>query len=200
MISIKIIGKGKQSSTLITISNYSSFQSGEETQENTQRKRKGIRKGNAEETQRKRNVPTIEEEEERKENIIPPTKKVGSIESFSQELRDFMRFKIAPLFPEDVIKNLTSSRALKWIDAIDKLERLDNYTKDEIYNMVKWAREDDFWRSNFLSVVKLRMNNKDGTKYHIVFSEKIKSMGINEDRSDRNNYSSSGSKYNNPIL
>ncbi len=43
MISRKILGKGKQSTTLINIENYNTYQGGNETQEGTQEKRKRVR-------------------------------------------------------------------------------------------------------------------------------------------------------------
>lgn len=53
MIMTEVIGKGKQSTTLVTVCNYDTYQS-KKVEEETQ----GKRKGNAKETQGKRKVPT----------------------------------------------------------------------------------------------------------------------------------------------
>lgn len=61
----------------------------------------------------------------------------------------------------------------KWIDVLDKLNRIDGHSPEEIKNIIKRTRMDPFWKSNFLSVLKLRDKNKDGISYFTVFSKKI---------------------------
>ena len=68
MISVKTIGKGKQSSTLININRYSDFQATNETQEDTQRKRKGNAKGIQSNNDNKDN-----NKKEKEDIFIPPT-------------------------------------------------------------------------------------------------------------------------------
>ena len=46
-------------------------------------------------------------------------------------------------------------------DAYDKMIRLDGRTKEQVKAVCNWARNDDFWRKNFLSPVKLR-STEDG--------------------------------------
>lgn len=75
------------------------------------------------------------------------------------------------LFPKDI---RPKEKNEKWIDTIDKLIRIDNKKVDEIKKVIKWAREDDFWKSNFLSLTKLRIKNKDGIKYYDIFNENRK--------------------------
>ncbi len=76
-------------------------------------------------------------------------------------------------FPEKT-RPKTKAQVEKWLDTIDKLTRLDKYTFTEIAFIIKWARQDDFWSTNFLSILKLRKTNKEGVKYIDVFSEKCK--------------------------
>lgn len=64
MISRKIIGKGKQSTTLITIENYSKYQLLEETQGTTQRKRK---EGTTKESKEIKNISNTNVLDERKQ-------------------------------------------------------------------------------------------------------------------------------------
>lgn len=49
----------------------------------------------------------------------------------------------------------------KWNDEMDKLERLDNYDYMKIRSAIDWCQQDSFWKSNILSVSKLR--DKIGT-------------------------------------
>jgi hypothetical protein len=44
----------------------------------------------------------------------------------------------------------------KWHDEMDKLERLDNYDTFQIRTVIDWCQQDSFWKSNILSVPKLR--------------------------------------------
>ena len=44
----------------------------------------------------------------------------------------------------------------KWVDPIDKLERLDHRSIEEIEVVIRWCQADDFWHSNILSTKKLR--------------------------------------------
>ena len=44
----------------------------------------------------------------------------------------------------------------KWLDAMDKIERLNGYTVDQIKAVIEWSQQDEFWKSNILSVPKLR--------------------------------------------
>jgi len=63
---------------------------------------------------------------------------------------------------------------------IRDLMSIDNKSPDEIVKVIKWARNDDFWKSNFMSITKLRKRNKEKVKYYDVFNEKRKSNGSNK--------------------
>jgi hypothetical protein len=52
----------------------------------------------------------------------------------------------------------------------DKL--LKKYSKDEILKATLWARNDDFWKTNFCSPLKLEKKNKEDVLYIDVFLEK----------------------------
>jgi hypothetical protein len=62
----------------------------------------------------------------------------------------------------------------KSIETFDKLLRIDNYSVEQIKNVIKFARNDMFWSNNFLTPNKLRNKNKEGVKYMDVFLAKIK--------------------------
>lgn len=56
----------------------------------------------------------------------------------------------------------------------DDLVRLDSRSPEEIRQVCKWARTDNFWKSNFMSPSKLRQRNADGILYYDVFTAKAK--------------------------
>lgn len=95
----------------------------------------------------------------------PPKK---NIEVFSNEVNAYYN-KILNFFPPQLHPN--EKQKTKWQDVLDKLNRIDGIPFETIEEIVKWAREDIFWSSNFLSLLKLRKTNKDGVKYIIVFNE-----------------------------
>tara|TARA_Y100000052_G_C2955075_1_gene89554 strand:- start:6072 stop:6902 length:831 start_codon:yes stop_codon:yes gene_type:complete len=68
------------------------------------------------------------------------------------------------LFP-DQFKPKTKANNDKWIQCLDKLERLDGYDLREVYRIVKYFRSDQFWSNQFLTLLKLRNKDKNGLKY-----------------------------------
>ena len=76
------------------------------------------------------------------------------------------------LFPQKM-QPKTEVQKNKWLDCLDKLERLDGYSLQVVYFISKNARQDDFWQSNFLSILKLRQLNKQGVKYVDLFKERF---------------------------
>lgn len=90
---------------------------------------------------------------------------------FPREVIECAR-EVVKLFPEKV-RPTTKPQQIKWLDCIDKCNRIDGYSFDDIVSIIKWARSDDFWQSNFMSVLKLR-KTKDGVRYIHSFNEKMK--------------------------
>jgi hypothetical protein len=50
---------------------------------------------------------------------------------------------------------------------------LNSYTKEQIIDAVKWAKNDSFWSSNFLSLNKLNTTDKNKVKYIDIFISKM---------------------------
>ena len=71
---------------------------------------------------------------------------------------------IKDLFDEKYLENNTTKVMF------DKL--LKKYSKDEILKATFWARNDDFWKTNFCSPLKLEKKNKEDVLYIDVFLEK----------------------------
>jgi hypothetical protein len=71
---------------------------------------------------------------------------------------------IKDLFDEKYLKN-DKTKVM-----FDKL--LKKYSKDEILKATFWARNDDFWKTNFCSPMKLEKKNKEDVTYIDVFLAK----------------------------
>lgn len=61
---------------------------------------------------------------------------------------------------------VTESDLKNWAITFDELIRIDKRPKDEIYKVVQFARNDSFWKGNFLSANKLRNKDSDGIRYY----------------------------------
>ena len=68
------------------------------------------------------------------------------------------------------------------------LKLLNSYNKEDIIKSILWAKKDDFWNPNFLSITKLNTKNKDGVKFIDVFLAKSKvgnKQSEPEDKTDK---------------
>lgn len=90
--------------------------------------------------------------------------KTSAKNEFLQE-REILNF-VKDYFDADTIKGLTKSDKEKWLETINKLNRIDGYDYETIKKVIIWGRQDSFWSSNFLSVAALRKKNAGITKFH----------------------------------
>ena len=79
---------------------------------------------------------------------------------------------IKNLFPINT-QPKTKTEIDNWLSCLDKLERLDGYSTRKVYYVCKKVRSDDFWKDNFLSILKLRKKNNQGIKYIDMFAVKF---------------------------
>ena len=79
---------------------------------------------------------------------------------------DEILISLKDLFDE---KYLTSDKTKVMFD---KLLKTKKYSKDEILKATFWARNDDFWKPNFCSPLKLEKKNKEDVTYIDVFLAK----------------------------
>lgn len=77
---------------------------------------------------------------------------------------DEILISLKDLFDENY---LTSDKTKVMFDKL-----LKKYSKDEILKATFWARNDDFWKTNFCSPLKLEKKNKEDVLYIDVFLEK----------------------------
>jgi len=79
----------------------------------------------------------------------------------------------------------------EWLKIIHKLHTIDKLSFDAIEDVVKKARQSEFWSKNFLALPKLRTNNKDGVKYYIVFAEQFK-IDLTGEKNNQGKFSDTG--------
>ncbi len=108
---------------------------------------------------------------------------------YSEAVKSF-QLTLLSYFPTGL--NLTPADIKNWCETIDKLVRIDGKDKIEIESIVKWAREDSFWKNNFLSLTKLRKKNKENVAYWFVFEEQMKNT--KSDTKEAGNFGSSFDK------
>ena len=120
--------------------------------------------------------------EKGKEKKVSPKKEKISKEIIFPIVKELIKH-----FPSHVLKRLTDPQKKKWGETIEQLIRLDSYTKEEITQAVEFARNDSFWKNNFLSLNKLRKTDKNGTKYISIFLN-AGSNYVDDDSIGSNNY------------
>lgn len=99
------------------------------------------------------------EKEKEKQNPDPETEKLYN--------------QVVEFFPEDLRPKTEKQRA-EWLDTLDKLIRIDGYESETISRVIEFARKDDFWKINFLSLLKLRQKDRAKVSYFLVFQSKMK--------------------------
>jgi hypothetical protein len=153
----EIIVKSTNKLTKITICKYESYQL-----ENSEANKQLTIKQQATNKQLTTTKESKESKEEKrinidnKESITPKNEFSEEIINFYDHILQFFDSEFAPQ---------SESQKNKWLDCIDKLIRIDNLNFDEILQIVKNARNDQFWSGNVRTLLKLRMKNKEGIIY-----------------------------------
>ncbi len=98
-------------------------------------------------------------------------KKEYTENSIEFQLSIFCENRILENFP-NLKKYFTPKKIQDYCDCMNKLIRIDEKTEHQIKAAINFAIEDDFWKDNFQSALKLRRINKDGIKYVDVFLSK----------------------------
>jgi uncharacterized protein YdaU (DUF1376 family) len=124
---------------------------------------------NARTSARCNGAETGQKTETRDQETSSPPPKSGEPPSEGQR---FVLWFIELLQVTGATPRLTPAVKDNWADCYEKLIRLDGRTKDEVKAVCRWAREDAFWRKNFLSPMKLR-EKKDGVPYFDLFLAKM---------------------------
>ena len=109
-----------------------------------------------------------------------PSKSGAPISEDAEEFAKWFR----TLLPPD--RDTTEADLRNWAKTYDDLVRLDDRAPDEIRAICQWARNDEFWASNFLSACKLRQKDKARTKYYDVFKARMTHEQTNHHRQGAN--------------
>jgi len=72
----------------------------------------------------------------------------------------------------------TDAQKSKWMDCLDKLNRIDKYDFRKLFLIVKFIRNDNFWSEHFLSLLKLRNKDKNDIKYIDRYAEIYKKNNL----------------------
>lgn len=101
---------------------------------------------------------------------------IESIDNFT------LKYKvILSLFPSK-FQPQNKSQQNAWVETLDKLVRLDGLDLDTIEKIIRWARADEFWSKNFMTLIKLRQKNKEQIPYWLVFQSKMEGTSSTTDR------------------
>ena len=96
-----------------------------------------------------------------------PAKKSNSIEALKSEYPEQFEIlkELKPFFPVSVLKSLTNNDIRNWLDALDKLNKIDGYDNETIKKVIKFGRQDDFWQQNVFSISALRKKTDGVQKF-----------------------------------
>ena len=104
-----------------------------------------------------------------------PLKKTEKV--FSDDVMDCY-YNCIQYFTEDLIPKpdgtCEEANRQSWIDTIDKLQRIDKLSFADIEHIIMKAREDSFWKKNFLTIPKLRTKNDERVPLWKRFVHKFK--------------------------
>ena len=92
----------------------------------------------------------------------------NNINNISNALPHFIKLFDSKYIPKNQLQKD------KWIKCLDQCIRLDNFSLKDIYKICKYARQNQFWSNNFLTLLKLRNNDKNGIKFINRFYEDYK--------------------------
>lgn len=120
------------------------------------------------------------------ENPTQSNNKINKINKIENKINKINKIKEKKLFPEIVLNAFehiktqfperyqpsTESQKNKWLDTIEKCDRLNGVSPRKLFLLIKEIRKDDFWKENLLSVNKLRQRNKQGVLWIDVFMER----------------------------
>lgn len=106
-----------------------------------------------------------------KGDVAPPKKKKYEPMVFSKEVHACY-LECLKHFPEQ-FKPKKREVQDRWMEAVDKCNRIDGYEFHQIEAIVKYTRNDDWWVKTFQSLTKLRVSNKEEVLFIHVFRDLV---------------------------
>lgn len=123
------------------------------------------------------------------ENFAPTDEKKEI--NLDKEIRKLLN-RVFVLFDKNIQNRVVKSKPQieKWLDVIEKLNRIDGYSLEKIEEVIIWGRGDEkFWKKNFLSIAKLRDNDGGALKF-----EKLKAAMIHDKSKSKNGHKRTNTK------
>jgi len=101
-------------------------------------------------------ITNKDKEKEMKGNEIKPLFLSRKFSEIDINLTQFLIDKILENDPKSKVANLTIKQQEDWLNQCRLLRERDKRTPEEIYKVIKFSQEDNFWKSVILSMPKLR--------------------------------------------
>lgn len=175
--------KTTSKNSVITIVKYDFYQGCEVIDQPNDQQTTKYRPSTDQQTTTNKNDNNVKNEENEKETKLP---KLKTKTVFSNEVNNLYDV-VYPLFPAQSTKRTTeqiTKQSNDWKDEIRKLIEIDGIDSATIEHVVRVARLDSFWSSNFQTIKKLRTKNKEGVKYIDFFISKFKNDNNGESSSN----------------
>ena len=119
-----------------------------------------IMKANQNRNKRKREKPIPENPQQSNINIY--NNNISNIKYSDLVMKVYPHFLL--LFPTKY-QPQNESQKNRWLSCLDKLDRIEKINFHELYLVVKFIREHEFWGTHFLTLLKLRNKDKNGIMY-----------------------------------
>ena len=92
------------------------------------------------------NLPNLTNKKKRKIRVAPPQEAIELTDLLSNEIFKNIPNRTAP----------SEAQLTAWAWEAEKISRIDGHPWNEIRDLIKWCQADSFWKSNILSMQKLR--------------------------------------------
>jgi len=135
--------------TRLTILNYKQYDPRKMKKE-TEKETVGKQSGNSRETRGNTDKNVKKDKNVKNDNKVITT---------TSEEKNHIPLRLSKKLFSLILQNDPEAKAPnfeKWSEDVEKLIRIDHRTPDQIYHVIQWTQQDDFWKSNILSASKLR--------------------------------------------
>jgi uncharacterized protein (UPF0335 family) len=159
MINTKILGEGNRRKHLLIVVNWKDYQI-LDTENKT------------------RTVPKIRPEQylnkndkEERNNILLSEIDISDIKDENEKFYFQIAHSFYKLFKNNSeelnveFSNLKNAKYKEWVESIKKLIEIDGRSQEEIREVFRFLKYDEFWKQNIRSTAKLRKKNKNGVTY-----------------------------------
>lgn len=115
--------------------------------------------------------PNLKKHSESQSKIAPCRKsKISSSSAKAADFSSFFNQELNKRYPDRKQPNLK-----KWEEAVEKTHRIDNRSYQDMYAVLRWALDHDFWKKNILSPEKFR-KQYDTLKAQMGFSKENRAL------------------------